>query len=187
MASYDELKQELGEIAKLLGSFPEAIQPKVFDILVQAYMGPQSAVEEPVPVAEDKTPRQEPAAPRKRTTPKEPSYQQVRNLNLEGADGKQSFPQFYGEKNPKGSNEFNAVAIYYLTRVLGLSGITPDHVYTCYNRVNHLMPQRLKQSLYDAASKNQYIDTSDVMNDLKMTHRGVTLVEQELPRSKDKK
>lgn len=72
------------------------------------------------------------------------------------------------------------MAVYYLQQILGLEGITLNHVYTCYREVGFKAPDAFGQSLRDTASRTGNLDTSNT-NSIKITHRGVMFVEHDLP------
>ncbi len=108
-----------------------------------------------------------------------------KHLNLR-AQGKKSFKDFYEEKRPSSSMEFNTAAIYYLSQILELDTINASQVYTCYKEVNQRPPVAFIQSLRDTASLKGYIDSSDVGN-LKIPSRGVNFVEHDLPNKKNGK
>lgn len=111
----------------------------------------------------------------------------MKDLNLRGSGSTPSFRDFVAEKQPKSSIEFTAVAVYYLTKLLGLTGVTAAHVNTCYKEVGQRPPGSFKQNLWDTSSNRYgYIDAGD-MNDIRMPHRGETFVEHDLPRQKKPK
>ncbi|MBF02124.1 MAG: hypothetical protein CMP76_02390 [Flavobacterium sp.] len=103
-----------------------------------------------------------------------------KDLNLK-PQSKKHFRDFYEEKKPSSAIEFNTVAIYYLAEILEVSNINQNHIYTCYKEVSKKAPNAFLQSLRDTASKNGYIDTSNV-NDLKIPLRGKNFVEHDLPK-----
>jgi hypothetical protein len=108
-----------------------------------------------------------------------------KHLNLR-AQGKKSFKDFYEEKKPSSSMEFNTAAIYYLSQILELDTVNASQVYTCYKEVNQRPPVAFIQSLRDTASLKGYIDSSDVGN-LTIPSRGVNFVEHDLPKNKNGK
>lgn len=108
-----------------------------------------------------------------------------KNLNLRPKD-KKSFKEFYEEKQPGPAGDFNTVAIYYLTKILELSSINLNHIYTCYKEVNKKVPTAFAQSIFDIASRKGYIDSSD-MNNLKLPLRGENFVEHDLPKKVKKR
>lgn len=113
------------------------------------------------------------------------SYSIVKSLDLSEKDGKKSLRDFFKEKTPSVALEKNAVFVYYLQKEAKITGITTDHIYSCYKDVKERVPKALKQSLLDTSSKKGWIDTSS-MNDIKITTSGENLVEQDLP-TKDSK
>jgi len=189
MKTYDEIKAELLEIADVLKKYPESIQGQVFEILTKNFLGeaitkgqkPADKKENLTKADSNKT--NSPAKSKPAGKNKE-SYSILKDLDLRG-NGGQSFKDFFEEKKPKSAAEFNSVAIYYLADILKITGITPNHVYTCYKEVKQRTPEAFVQSLRDAASKHGYIDTAN-MNDIKIPLRGKNFVEHDLPKKKSK-
>jgi len=104
----------------------------------------------------------------------------VKDLNLR-SEGRQSFNDFAGEKKPATNQEKCVVAVYYLGRVLSVSGISTDHVFTCYKSANWRVPSNLYTTLLGVASHKGWLDTSD-MNNVMLTSHGENLVEHDLPK-----
>jgi hypothetical protein len=104
----------------------------------------------------------------------------VRDLNLRPND-KQSFKDFVAAKSPETNDERNALSIYWLTRIADLSGITVDHVYTCFKEAKWKVPPNLANSLAVTANRKGWINTEDTQ-DLQVIVRGENLVEHDLPR-----
>jgi hypothetical protein len=102
----------------------------------------------------------------------------VKDLNLH-PDGKPSLKEFADEKKPKNQMEQVTVCIYYLCRILELTGVTADHVYTCLKHLNVRTPNDLPQTIRDVARKKGFVDTSKG-DDLKITNPGDNFVEHEL-------
>lgn len=126
----------------------------------------------------------------KKTTPQKPTVKPkfrgskspklVNNLNL-STGNQMSLKDFFKEKNPESALEKNAVFVYYIEKKLNITGITTDHVFTCYKELNEKYPEALRQSLVDTYHRKGWISTSS-MTDVKMTTRGDLFVEHELPR-----
>lgn len=112
------------------------------------------------------------------------SFSIVKDLNLKPKD-KKSLKAFFEEKKPETNIESNAVFVYYLEKILTVSVINIDHIFTCYREVRSRIPGNLKQSIADSGSKYGYIDTSDMRN-IKIIVRGVNLVVHDLPKKKKK-
>lgn len=108
----------------------------------------------------------------------------VKDLDLSSNDGKKSLRGFYKEKTPSVAMENNAVFVYYLQKIAGISNITPNHVYSCYKDVGARVPTALRQSLLDTSHRKGWIDTASMENILVATP-GENFVEHDLPR-KDK-
>ena len=193
MPSYDELKEELTRIAALLEKFPEDLRPNVYELLVSQFLGsappsPKLATQ-PAAVPKESTPPAKKTAVRsdtnqtgkaKRSGAKE-SYSIDRSLNLRGDKSIPSFKDFQTEKAPKSAKEFNAVAVYYLRKVLGLQTVTLNHAYTCYAEAGTKPPKAFRQSFIDAKNKEGWVEFDDAGN-LEIPHRGSVFVEHDLPR-----
>lgn len=195
MASYEELKQELVEISKIVEEFPEAVKPKVYDLLVEQFLGLAPGFNEntkrpPKPPATKKkksTSRKKEASTEtkpKRSSGKE-SYSLDRNLDLRGDGSIPSFKEFYEEKKPITAKQINAVSVYYLKKIKGMPQVTLDHVYTCYSEVKKKPPQAFRQSFTDTKNKEGWIEF-ETNGNLDIPHRGVVYVEHDLPISSDR-
>lgn len=190
MPTYEELKNELKEIAKLVAEFPESVRPQVYELLIKQFAGPTAIVSasehqlasSALPTLEPSKPTKEKPGGSRKSSGKE-SYSVDRNLNLRG-DGKNvpSFKDFYNEKKPRSAQEFNAVAVYYLKRVLELEVATLDHAYTCYREVPKevKVPKAFKQSFIDTKNRGGWIEF-DTDGNLLIPHRGVVFVDSDLP------
>ena len=185
MKTYAEIKAELLEIADVLKKYSENIQPQVFDILIKNFIGSNSILngttETPSPEVVKGGITKNPKPPRRASGAKE-IVSLVKDLNLR-APGNKSFKDFNEEKKPNTAFEFNTVAVYYMTDILQVSGITPNHIFTCYKEVSKRPPEAFIQSLRDTASKQGFIDTAETGN-IKLLMRGRNLVEHDLPRQK---
>jgi hypothetical protein len=193
MSDFELLKDAMIGILEVLKQYPENLQPKVFDILVTNYLGAPALTEQaaskaqPVQPAVDTRPASPPknpaaTSPSKKKPAGKESFQLIKDLDLWGGDGKQPFKDFLEAKGPTSNIEVNVVAIYYLTRILGLSSVNVDHLYTCYKTANRRLPGNLKSSVNDTASSRYgYIDGQDRDN-LKLVVRGENFVEHELPK-----
>lgn len=195
MPTYEELKVELVEISKIVEKFPEAVKPKVYDLLVSQFVGDKlpdektvneegnKSAESPKKTAKQasvkkKTNSSDPKP--KRTSSKE-SYTLDRQLDLRGDGSIPSFKEFFDEKNPSGAKQINAVSVYYLRKILGLSEVTLDHIYTCYSEVKKKPPTAFRQSFIDTKNKEGWIEF-DEQGYLDIPHRGSVYVEHDLPK-----
>lgn len=188
----DELKRELTELAALVKKFPETIQAKAFELLTQHLAASPEAAQDPKSKPGSRnigTKRVKPAPAAttesgerktKRSASKE-SYSIDRNLNLRGDKSIPSFKDFVTEKIPGSSKEFNAVAVYYLVKLLGIETASLDQAYTCYSEVRKKPPEHFRQSFTDTKNKEGWVEF-DEQGRLKIPHRGVVFVEHDLPR-----
>jgi hypothetical protein len=196
MPSYEDLKSELLEIAKILEKLPEQVRPQAYDLLVGEFLGraPTEAPKDAAKLAKSRidTRKEKPEATKtkaddsglakKRSRGRE-SYAIDRNLNLRGDKSIPSFKDFCDEKKPGSAMEFNAAAVYYLQKLLGLNEVTLDHVYTCYAEVSRKPPGAFRQSFIDTKNKEGWLEFDDSGN-LSIPHRGTVFVEHDLPREK---
>ena len=105
----------------------------------------------------------------------------VKDLDLsKGKSGR--LKDFYEGYAVKSNLERNLVFVYYMQHELELTGITDDHVYTCYRNVGVKLPGALRQSLLDTSSRNGWIDTSDMKN-IRTATPGVNHLEHDLPKA----
>jgi hypothetical protein len=108
----------------------------------------------------------------------------VKDINLR-PDGKKSLKDFAGEKNPKTHMEKCALSVYYLSRVLDITEISINHIYTCYKQMGWKLPD-LYNVIALTASRKGWIDTSN-MNAISITTIGKNLIEHDLPSSSTSK
>jgi hypothetical protein len=79
--------------------------------------------------------------------------------------------------------EKNTVFVYYMQKKLNLTGITVDHIYTCYKNGNIRVPGALVQSILDTSNRKGWLNTRRT-DDISVTTQGENLVEDDLPRKK---
>lgn len=199
MPTYDELKSELLEISKILEKLPEAVRSQAYDLLVAEFLGrPPSSRSTGVQEQGEapKSTRTKKKASDKKSTGDEhtskkrggvrESYAIDRHLNLRGDKSMPSFKSFHDEKSPNNAKEFNAVAVYYLQKLMGMNEVTLDHVYTCYTEVSRKPPGAFRQSFIDTKNKEGWLEFSD-SGHLSIPHRGTVFVEHDLPKPIAKK
>ncbi|WP_153144660.1 hypothetical protein [Dechloromonas sp. H13] len=208
MPSYDELKSELESISKVVDRFPETVKPQVFDLLVRTFLGQALQLSSNAPLASPSSPSAAPpakkrtrrrssaekvdsdGAPIEKVAPKrgasKESYKLDRELNLRGDKSIPGFKSFVEEKQPGSAKEFNAVAVYYLQKIVGLSQVTLNHAYTCYSEVGRRPPEAFRQSFIDTKNKEGWVEF-DSEGNLRIPHRGSVFVEHDLPRQNKNK
>ncbi len=186
MKEYQEIKTELIEIAKIVEKYPESLKNSVYDLLIENYLGEHTKPSGKNPVKTNHvatTVSQESNKTKPRRTGSSESYEIDRELNLRGDKSIPSFKTFFAEKQPKGAQEFNTVAVYYLQKTIGLENISLNHVYTCYNEASKKPPVAFKQSFTDTKNKKGWVEFTTT-GSLHMPHRGVMFVEHDLPHKK---
>ena len=195
MPSYEDLKAELLEISKILEKLPEQVRPQAYDLLVAEFLG-RAPTEHPqhAPPAQPKprigrtrkpkaakpTTTSNTASTKKKSASRE-SYSIDRHLNLRGDKSIPSFKEFHDEKKPANAKEFNAVAVYYLQKLMGLNEVTLNHAYTCYAEVSRKPPGAFRQSFTDTKNKEGWLEFDDAGH-LSIPHRGSVFVEHDLPK-----
>lgn len=108
----------------------------------------------------------------------------VKDLSLH-PKGKESFAGFAEKKKPRNHFEKQVAAVYWLTKVAGLTeGITVDHINTCYVGAKWKRPASFGANLSLTAARKGWIDTSDGAN-IQITVPGEDFVDHELPAKKD--
>jgi hypothetical protein len=126
-----------------------------------------------------KSPLHANGASKGRKKPRE-SQSIVKDLDLsKGKHGR--LKDFYGKYETKTNFERNLVFVYFLQHELGISGITDNHIFTCYRDVGAKLPTALRQSLFDTSNRNGWLDTSDMSNIVVATP-GMNHIEHDLPK-----
>jgi hypothetical protein len=183
--NYENLKNELKEISKVLKEFPEILQSQVYEILISTFQGRQvthsevqskEKPENPI-ITKSKTEHQ--SKKKKGTTSKE-SYTIVKSLDLKGSGKIPSFQDFCSDKDISSAIKFNVISIYYLRKHMKIDNVDLNHIYTCYKEMKKPLPNNLKQSIYDTSGpKYGYIDAANISN-LKIPTSGENYVEHVL-------
>lgn len=194
MIKYDDLKREIPMIAKLVGDFPAEIRSSAFEILIRHFVGesPEPGFRGAPGTTAQRAPKEGVAAVARAAgkTPKREStresYQIDRELDLRGDGSRPSFKAFCSQKKPRTAAEFNAVAVYYLKKVLQVKTATLNHAFTCYSEVHRRPPEHFRQSFHDTKNRAGWVEF-DADGNLQIPHRGTVFVEHDLPHSdKDK-
>ncbi|HUA44565.1 MAG TPA: hypothetical protein VMA77_05015 [Solirubrobacteraceae bacterium] len=187
--SFDSLLAEMPRIAEAVKAFPEALQAQAFEALVAEFKGhtlsgrpentgDQELMRRQPRAARRKTQREDGNARRRRAT----SPTAVRDLDL-APNGQTSLRDFVAGKQPKTNHDKNAVSVYYLSEVVGLTDVTVDHVFTCYKDMRWREPGNLANSLALTANRKRFLDTAS-LDQIKLTPAGRNHVEHDLPPKK---
>ncbi len=136
-----------------------------------------------MPQADEASDQQEPFQPqREKTSPrKTPTMSLVKDLDLRPED-KESLREFHSSKAPVGQKENIVIFVYYLTKILEIEGVTPNHIFTCFKDVRVRTPKDLPQAIRNTASKNGWVDSSDGEN-IKIANHGENFIEHDLPKN----
>jgi hypothetical protein len=107
----------------------------------------------------------------------------ISNLSMR-PKGKKSFEDFAKEKAPANAQARGLVAVYWLAHEGGVaSGITVDHVNTCFLAAKWQRPANLANVLQIAATRKRWFDTSDMSN-ITLTSLGEDEVQFNMPAKK---
>jgi hypothetical protein len=104
----------------------------------------------------------------------------VPDLNLHPTD-KPHLKAFYEEKKPADQMEQLAVFVYYLIKVLKVSGLGANHLYTCFKEVGQRVPKNILQSVQNTKARRGWLDASDP-TDIHINTIGENVVEHDLPK-----
>lgn len=178
---FDEKKQRLQEIAELIKLFPDNLQEKVFSYLLTDQVDftiadePREAIQDEEVIAK---PVKKGSLSANKKNGHKLSVQIVKDLNLKPT-GTKTLIDFVTEKQPKSNVQKTTVFVYYMQKILNISSITIDHIYTCYKELGVKVSENLDQNLRDcSSSKFGYIDYKS--GTCSMTVRGDNLVEHDL-------
>jgi hypothetical protein len=109
----------------------------------------------------------------------------VKDLSLR-PKGKKAFGDFVADKQPSSHQQKQLVAVYWLAKEAGISsGVTVDHINTCYQGAGWKRPSNLGNALAVTSMRKGWLDTSDG-SDIKLTVPGEDFVLHELPPKKKK-
>jgi hypothetical protein len=108
-----------------------------------------------------------------------PSPSIVKDLDLR-PEGRESFREFAGGKKPTTNLKKSTVAVYYLSQVLEIPRVNPNHVFTCFKDAKWRVPSDVHTTLQETASRHGWLDTSD-MDNIRLTPAGGNMVEHDLP------
>jgi len=107
----------------------------------------------------------------------------VKDLDLSPKGDTESLRDFYAHYLPKTNFEKNLIFVYWLQQIAGMSGITEDHVFTCYRSIPGIKaPVALYQSLIDTSNRRGWLNTTST-DDIKVTVPGMNYLEHDLPRA----
>lgn len=136
----------------------------------------------PAPESEGKAGSAAPRQQRPRKAGSKKSWPIDKQINFRPAD-KQSLREFADEKQSSNNEQKNAVIVYYMTEVLGMSTANIGQVLAGYSACQWKPPGSPDIALRRTASKYGWIDTSDTKA-MTITHAGRAFVEFDLPAQK---
>jgi len=108
------------------------------------------------------------------------SYSVVKDLNLTSPTHGR-LRDFFAKYEVKTAPDHNLIFVYFMQHKLGITGITPAHLYTCYRAVEAKVPGALRQSAFNTAKRKGWLDTSD-MDDIRVTTPGENYMLHDFPK-----
>ncbi len=98
----------------------------------------------------------------KNVTPKRASnggkgLKRLTNIDFEPS-GKESLESFLARYSPKSDQERNLLFVFYLQETLGITEITFNHIYTCYDVLDLRVSENLPQTVRNTASRTGWIE-----------------------------
>ncbi|MEN5194576.1 hypothetical protein [Sphingobacterium faecium] len=101
------------------------------------------------------------------------SYKRLTDINFHPS-GQKSLIDFIKDFNIKNDNERNLLFIHYLSETLKITSITLDHLYTCYDEVNHKIPENMINSLLNTKSRTGWLKTNN--STIEITTKGINKI-----------
>lgn len=86
------------------------------------------------------------------------TYKRLTNINFY-PPGQKSLKDFIKEYSIKNDNERNLLFTHYLSEVLKIDAIQLDHIYTCYDEVNHKIPENLIKSIGNTKNRTGWLES----------------------------
>jgi hypothetical protein len=118
--------------------------------------------------------------PKAKSAGKKQSFTFDKTIDFYDVSGpsKLNFKDFTTAHPPKSVIHKAVVALYWLSKELGLDATSVEHIYTAFKTMDWPVPADLPNTLQQAGTKN-YLD-SKKRDDLRLTTHGENLVEHEL-------
>ncbi|KKQ75500.1 MAG: hypothetical protein US96_C0010G0016 [Candidatus Woesebacteria bacterium GW2011_GWB1_38_5b] len=121
-----------------------------------------------------------------KSLPRKSFYEQPKILqDFISKDKLSSFEQFVKSKIPQNHQETFAVIAYWLKYNLQKDEVGIDEMWTSYKMLGKRPPQVLVQVLRDARSKKIWFDSGSQTGYYKLTSRGESFVEHDLPANQE--
>lgn len=174
---YERLIAEMPRIAEVVNAFTsESVQKSAYDALVSAIGAPVAPVLHTVDTSsqadQDPKPTPEESKGRRRRSGKaaKRTFSPTKGLVFAPV-GKPTLANYITEKAPKTQSEFNLVACYYLSEMMGVEAVDVNHVLAVYREAGRKSPSDPINSLQVTASRTAWIDTEN-MSDIKVLWAG---------------
>ncbi len=101
------------------------------------------------------------------------SFKRLTDINFYPS-GQKSLVDFIKDYKIKNDNERNLLFTHYLSETLKIKPITLNHLSTCYDEVNHKIPQNMAMSLANTKSRTGWLTTNN--SNIEITIKGVNQI-----------
>ncbi len=101
------------------------------------------------------------------------SYKKLPDINFYPSEQK-SLLDFIKDYKIKNDSERNLLFTYYLSEILKITPITLSHLYTCYDEVNHKIPENMVKSLDNTKYRTSWLETKN--SNIEITTRGLNKI-----------
>jgi hypothetical protein len=175
----------IGEGVKIDRQVDAEILPELLRLMMGGYPAPSQSINSTRARAKPKSAQSKSGSSAKPAKRKAGTLGTVKDLSMR-PNGKTSFVDFATEKAPANAQARGLVAVCWLASDGGVSsGITVDHVNTCFVAAKWPRPANLANVLQIAATRKRWFDTSDMSN-IKLTSLGEDEVHFNMPAAKKK-
>jgi len=103
------------------------------------------------------------------------TLKRLTNINF-APKGKESLEAFFAKYSPSSDDQRNLLFVYYLQNILEESGISVNHVYSCYDILKLRISENLPQTVRNTASKKGWIETKNAI--LSVTVKGSNQIKE---------
>ncbi|RYD83028.1 MAG: zinc ribbon domain-containing protein [Sphingobacteriales bacterium] len=101
------------------------------------------------------------------------SHKRLTGINFYPS-GQKSLVDFIKDYKIKNDNEKNLLFTHYLSEVLKITSVTLDHLYTCYDEVNHKIPENMTKSFSNTKTRTGWLETNN--SNIEITTKGINKI-----------
>ena len=172
MAEYEQLKEELSEVADIVQEFSSDLQPAVFKLLISEYYNGDL----PVSLGQGNDESDLDSESLQADNEKQEASETVIRKK---SDGPESFNDFVKGKEYSSHHDRSLLAVYHTTEVLGKEEATDEDIKQRYSDARWRPPKKLRQALNDAKSKKGWVDSTTDENWVP-TYEGKNVVKHDM-------